>query len=332
MASPTRQFSLLRTAQEWNGIANESGTQARSLKSCQSLLSGSRVSDEQSILFRALYLQPTRHFDPNAFGLQPYFQQAMALTMSAEFQRYLAAVRAGHPHGANLIQWQDQTLFKTAFRQQQEILHGTMLGQIPVGETVINTALITFLQSIKELIPAATKHWSAGQAKLEANFGKIPGRRGTVRKYVAITDGRLVDWRNVMRGIAECKKNKRAQHSPQVEKQEAAEFVAWVKSQPDAVGNQRPWYEQYLLPELNLGMAKVHRRPLVCQDGKELYILFLEYGPAWVEYISKNRVGNVFPVPASSLARISTFGPWEINNADEMLLFAQAIVAILLHP
>ncbi|PLB49014.1 hypothetical protein P170DRAFT_475342 [Aspergillus steynii IBT 23096] len=136
------------------------------------------------------------------------------------------------------------------FRQQQEVLHRRQLRQ-KHGEHIVNTALITFLQSIKELIPEATKHWSAEQVSFKANFG---------------------------------------------------------------TGNRRPW------------------RVLVAQDGPELYVSFLEYGLAWEEYITKNRVGSIFPVPAVNLARVWTYGPWTVDDVQGMLGFAKIILAILLHP
>ncbi|KAK1149046.1 hypothetical protein N8T08_007723 [Aspergillus melleus] len=213
--------------------------------------------------------------------------------MQPEFHRYLVAVESGHRLDEDLANWERHTLFKTAFRQQQEIVHRRQPGQRH-GEPVVNTSLITFLQSIKELIPEATKHW--------------------VRQFVAITDGHLMDWVDEVRGVVECKRGLRNNHFPQVDKQEGAHFAAWSNERPDGPGNRRSW------------------RVLVSQDGPELYVSFLEYGPAWEEYITKNRVGNVFPVPAANLATIRTYGAWKIDIAQDMLDFARIIVAILLHP
>ncbi|PLB52175.1 hypothetical protein P170DRAFT_507033 [Aspergillus steynii IBT 23096] len=123
-----------------------------------------------------------------------------------------------------------------------------------------------------------------------------------------------MDWGSTMKGIIECKKSARANHTLQVEKQKAAETVDWVKSQPDPAGSARA------------------RRPVCYQDGEKLYVTFFRYGPAWTEYIAKNRVGNVFPIPADNLATMASFGPWTIDNADDMETFARIIIAILLHP
>lgn len=224
-------------AEHWNNLATQRGLHLRTLKSLQKLQSGSQASMEQYILFRVVCSRPKFNFHPERFGLGAFMQQTAQAIASPEIQKYLTMLRAKLPYGAALDTWANNTLFKLAYRNQSELAHKIMSGQ-KWGESVVNAALITFLQSIAELLPGVQKQWSADRTALTARFGKVRG--GNERQYVAITDGKLMDWGDVMRGLVECKRLGR-DYSPHVEMQEVAELVAWVKEQPDPAGNLRAW-------------------------------------------------------------------------------------------
>lgn len=162
-------------AEHWNNLATQRGLQLRTLKSSQKLQSGSQVSMEQYILFRVVCSRPKLTFHPERFGLGAFMQQTAQAIASPEIQKYLTMLRAKLPYGAALDTWANNTLFKLAYRNQRELAHKIMSGQ-KWGESVVNTALITFLQSIAELLPGVQKQWSADRTALTARFGKV--RRG----------------------------------------------------------------------------------------------------------------------------------------------------------
>lgn len=72
------------------------------------------------------------------------------------------------------------------------------------------------------------------------------------------------------------------------------------------------------------------RCPVVSQNGLELYISMSEYDHQWVDYVSKNRVGIVVPVPAANMATLRTYGPWRIDNARHMERFIRIMMGTIL--
>ena len=182
--------------------------------------------------------RPTRVFDAVRFGLTPHLQQAAPLVGSPEVQNYLQAIRARMPYGAVLDNWQQNTVFKGTFRNQQELIHRDA-QRISVGEPVVITALIILLQTISELLPGMSNVWSADRVFLSAKFGKIRG--GAQGRYIAITDGNFVDLAGVIKGIVEYKCSSRAQYWPEVGMQKVAELVAWTKDKPDLARRRRTW-------------------------------------------------------------------------------------------
>ncbi|KAL1856032.1 hypothetical protein Plec18170_003900 [Paecilomyces lecythidis] len=82
--------------------------------------------------------------------------------------------------------------------------------------------------------------WNANMIPLEAYFGSPRGQR---RAYTAVTDGQLQNLSSKeILAFLECKRGLRLKHSPQVEMQENAQAVAWVKEYPDTTPRPcTPW-------------------------------------------------------------------------------------------
>ncbi|KAJ9273466.1 hypothetical protein DTO212C5_540 [Paecilomyces variotii] len=223
---------LCQTAAEWREEVRERNLQGKSLAvSPNNLQSGSRVTEEQFLLFRTLF-PPTREcFDANLFGLSVEYQQAGVLLLgSADFQAYLQRISGG---ATSLSQWHQDTLFKVPLAQQQQAFlpGGSKLTRR--SESVVNASIISYLQALSMVATPISGEWSANRIPLEADFG-------SGRKFTAVTDGQLqeVTTKHIL-ALVECKRDERLRHSPQVEFQETAQMVAWIREFPDAA--PRPW-------------------------------------------------------------------------------------------
>ncbi|PLB52083.1 hypothetical protein P170DRAFT_471993 [Aspergillus steynii IBT 23096] len=89
MATPAPKDQLPVDAEEWNHEAEQAGTTLRSLRSCRELMSGSKVTKEQYLLFRVICKRPSRSFESGRFGLTALMQQADPVTSSPGLQKYL---------------------------------------------------------------------------------------------------------------------------------------------------------------------------------------------------------------------------------------------------
>lgn len=188
--------------------------------------SGSRVTQEQFLLFRAICkkIRDPNRFNAASLNLGAYLQQArQMLRNSPEFQNYLAAI------GTKPLQ--SIGMFHIPLLQQREVLilpqkNATPLNKI--DETSVNSSFISFLQAITAIDPAPDHEWRSLRIRLHANFGIV---RGKAKEYVSVTDGQFqhINSDNIM-AIAECKQGSRR---TAVDMQEVAEIVAWIKEYPN---------------------------------------------------------------------------------------------------
>lgn len=223
-------MSLPTTQEEWTDQAQAAGVHNRSLKSCSTLQSGSRVNDQQFLLCRTIVpdVQPINQLDTSRYGLQGHMQQASQILNNPEFNRYLMAIQSKN--------WVSLHDFRSVLRTQLEVLAGQQQTHPlkRINETTVNTSLILLLIAIGSMHPPLTREWRSSRITLTANFGTVNSNSNPHRQYMAVTDGQLQD---TVTGkiicLLECKREERERHSPQVEKQEVAQMVAWVKEYPD---------------------------------------------------------------------------------------------------
>ncbi|PYI07789.1 hypothetical protein BO78DRAFT_442710 [Aspergillus sclerotiicarbonarius CBS 121057] len=202
--------------------------------------------------------------------------QAAAVLMNVEFQNYLAAVQAG-----GNFPWGQYSKFEIPFIQQQQILAGVNRQEkLEVQkEPCVNGAAVAFFQAITSIIPNVACQWFQS------------GLQDTGTRQI--------------QALLECKRHHRNYHLPQVQMQEVAEMVAWIKEFGDTP--HRPW------------------RASFSANGKELYVQIFEYADNWVRYLKRGITAN------ADLATMHTFGPYTIGDADDMNSFSQIFVAITLH-
>ncbi|QKX55967.1 uncharacterized protein TRUGW13939_03066 [Talaromyces rugulosus] len=164
------------------------------------------------------------------------------------------------------------------------------------------------MKAVQNTIPDRKYRWRYSKAQLTAAFPKEmkhgPKRsKENVRAFTAVTDGQLQCARSYgIKLILECKKDKREKCGLQVDMQEAAQIVAWVKEYP----------------------STERQRVLISHNGPQIYVTFAKYDDAWVDYLEgKDVKGN-----DKSLLTMSRVGPFTIDNVDEMRAVVTILVAL----
>ncbi|CRG85013.1 hypothetical protein PISL3812_02167 [Talaromyces islandicus] len=225
--------------------------------------SGSKPSQGQFLLFRVIRTAcPRDEFNPRDFNLQSQFSQAQEILDESEsFQSFLDAIEENDESGLGF--------FAPIREQQLEILAkaptGTRSeGPIGVDESPVNATLINFLKAVQEITPDRDYKWRYSKAHLTAEFPpktQHGAKRANpdVPYFTAITDGQLQHADSYrIKIVLECKRYRRRKCALQVDMQEAAQVVAWVKQYPS---NER-------------------QRVVVSQNGEEIYINFAQYDDA----------------------------------------------------
>ncbi|KAE8141349.1 hypothetical protein BDV38DRAFT_279250 [Aspergillus pseudotamarii] len=292
-----------RDRQAWQNATARAGVTDKTLRGCQDLGPGSQITETQFLLFRTICppLVGPQLFNPDAMGLN--IQAARVILNSVtDFQNYINVV------GTN--QWHGLETFRTTLIQQWEVLQGDLHRQNPLiahDENSVNSSLLSFLQAIVSFDPNRRRMWRSKRLRLTGNFGTVAsGGKMVERKYVAITDGQLQEITNsAISSIAECKVSDRYSHSPAVDMQEVAQVVAWVNQYPDTSN------------------ATTYRRDLVSADGRDIFISFAEYDSNWAYYIQRSR-----GVANAGLMRMRRFGPWKIDEPQDMRQFAKIALAV----
>lgn len=230
--APPRLFTRVpRTVQEWTAAAVAANVITKSLKSCRTLVSASKITQKQFLLCRTISpdIEGDEIMKPAIFGLSQYTAQVQLLLQTPDFQAYIANV------GTDALQ--GLVTFQATLIQQYEVVKGDKDLKSKLhctDETAVNSSLLNFLQALRAMVPETNKQWRSSRIELRANFGNVAGESNP-RQYYAVTDGQLQEAETgEINAIIECKRKRRRYHSPNVEMQEVAQFVAWVKEYPDA--------------------------------------------------------------------------------------------------
>ncbi|KAE8401780.1 hypothetical protein BDV37DRAFT_285332 [Aspergillus pseudonomiae] len=295
--------ALPETEREWKEAARKYKVKNQNLCMNLKLHSASRVSYKQFLLFRTILpsIVPPQQLNNQTLGIAPLIGQAKQLLSDVAFQDYILDVSTRQIQGTWSAAWGgNDRLFRVPAIQQQQVIRDELRDER--CEASVNTSIVSFLQAIAELVPQSGRQWTADRIKLIADFST----RRRNRQFVAYTDGQLEDTAS-RRPLAliECKRSRRDDHSPDVDMQEVAQMVAWVKQHPGVPGNDK--------------------RVLVSQDGTDIYISVLQYDPGWFRYLQGGRGSIVH----AGFAYMHRYGPWNIWVAQQMEHFAQVILALL---
>ena len=202
------------------------------LKALSNLEPGSSCTDNQFLLYRVL-CQATRRrceFNAGEYGLTPYLPMSFSGIPEGDLHAYLEGIR----NHATQVQGE----FRSVFNQQLGVTKGEP-ANLPrrdrklyaVDETSVNSSLVSLLQAGASRTHTRGAQWRSTRVSLTARLGRF---RRPARTFSAVTDGQLQTYGNHhIRALIECKKGRRESHSPQVEKQEVSQFVAWVTEFPD---------------------------------------------------------------------------------------------------
>ncbi|KAK2755040.1 hypothetical protein FQN54_006568 [Arachnomyces sp. PD_36] len=302
MASPKYFVDVPDDKRTWKKAAEKASIDQKSLRWCQNLRSGSKITHEQFLLFRAIcpdarhsntFNEATHHLDMELLDARQYLAGSLA------FQNFLIAIE--QPATQTLEEF---NRFDTTLLQLREVMASSDPDpndhELAVtDETSVNSSLISFLQATAATIPGPEYQWRSARVRLTANFGTPTNSN----QYIAFTDGQLqhIVNKNIL-AIAECKRYERSSHQPAVEMQEVGQVVAWLKSYP----------------------SSNDRYTLISQNGSEIYVTFPHFQRNWARYIDR---GTGAP---SELMVMIKYGPFKINSRRSMQQFAEIALAVIL--
>ncbi|RAL08197.1 uncharacterized protein BO97DRAFT_446364 [Aspergillus homomorphus CBS 101889] len=276
------------------------------LRSWRDLKSGSGVTPEQYLLYRVIRPQivTPSFFNPAQFGItNALLTQAQGLlSQSPAYMLYISNF------GNN--DWTDPALgpFGPVVRLESEVSKGWRNDTSPQGtdEDTVNSTFIEFLNALTSIIPAVQSWWRTYKKELIFDRGKRGNK--VSHGYSTRTDGQLEDMQTEEIKIpVECKGFLRGPNNQRIAMQEVSELVAWIKQCPDGPNS-----------------AVVRYRPLVSRDGNQIFISFLEYGPAWVDYLRRSRKSN------AAFATLHSYGPYKTTLVGHTAKLAELIVAMSL--
>ncbi|KAE8153237.1 hypothetical protein BDV25DRAFT_137143 [Aspergillus avenaceus] len=167
-------------------------------------------------------------------------------------------------------------------------------------EILVVFALVSLLDCLTQLVPNARVEWDPSQVEFTAVFDSA--------SCTAIPDGLLWDLSDrIVKVLLEVKRLGQKEIYDAIVKQESVETVAWIKNAPQSPGI------------LN------GRRLIISADYNEIYLTFGEYPPEYVEYLTTG------VKHAGAFLTMNSFGPWLMDNGDDMEQFASIIVALIFH-
>ncbi|KAE8155000.1 hypothetical protein BDV25DRAFT_146823 [Aspergillus avenaceus] len=170
-------------------------------------------------------------------------------------------------------------------------------------EQIVNTALVDFLNALTMHFPQAND-WTLHRKSFKAAFQHA--------SFEARTDGYLEDdgSSDRVRALIEVKPMLREKKRNPICMQEAAQMVAWIKSDPDPRG------------VLNLPGRRLH----VSQDRHQIFITFAEYDSSYIQYLN-NTLPPDSPRP---FLKMHEFGPWNTMVKNDMENIGSILLAIAL--
>ncbi|KAI9373421.1 hypothetical protein BJX61DRAFT_541775 [Aspergillus egyptiacus] len=143
--------------------------------------------------------------------------------------------------------------------------------------------------------------------------------------YEARTDGHLFQTLNApSKVIVEVKPGVRG-NCPRVRLQETAQMVAWIHKEPHCEGQMKP-NSATSHHDGDNAVGQVYRRLLISQNRHEIYLIVAEYDGEYYDYITNSKREE----PCTSFIWMREFGPWNINNPDDVQNIASIILAVTL--
>ncbi|KAJ9295798.1 hypothetical protein DTO271G3_5821 [Paecilomyces variotii] len=311
-------FSIPGDLTELQALLKEAGLFNKSIHDLPSkwLLSGSKVTQMQFLAFHIVFPQiatATRLVDRDLaqYGLHMFWREAQdILGRFDDFQKYLGLLV--HQLSIEDIS-RDHPFFPSSLRilkDMQELCSPSYVSSKKGAneeaeietEATVNSALVVFLRELAWLVDDRNCEFVYDPLAEKASFSKDTS-------FTAITDGSL---RRLNTGetlaILEVKKRKRRHEPNAILMQEAAELVCWLKSSYRST----PFLDGHPL--------------IISQDAHEIFLSFAFLDQLYLEYLQMPSVAN----PAWKYAAIQTYGPFKIDSAEDMNMFATLVISITL--
>ncbi|PYI31145.1 hypothetical protein BP00DRAFT_425792 [Aspergillus indologenus CBS 114.80] len=169
-------------------------------------------------------------------------------------------------------------------------------------EEIVTAALSTFLVGLT-IHFAISSRWTVHRKAFKADFSHA--------SFEARIDGYLEDGSTAkVRTLIEVKPVLRRIKRALINMQEAAQMVAWIKSDPDLDGS----------------LNKTGRRLHVSQNRHEVFLIFAEYDQDYLDYLDNK------PTPGTGVHFLTMheYGPWDITSSSQMSELGTILLAIAL--
>ncbi|KAJ9302659.1 hypothetical protein DTO271G3_33 [Paecilomyces variotii] len=306
--APRSKTNVPRYWSEWAAVARKLGVYGETVHSREVFESGSKVTEEEYLLLRVLSFTSPTALAVKELKLERYHKQASDwLDTFTEFGEYLQSVKKSDKPGTRKL-----GVFEITFYQQYmvcQLLEGTSkskMGLEDINEEIVNTSLLSFLTAICLKNPDIEASWTPQRATFTATFRKA--KQEGKKSLNCQVDGFLVAAKTSQtKVILEAKARHRIHHEPQVSRQEAYEMIAALPTPPPK------------------GLPR-DRVLLISQDGKELYLSTALYEGGYKRYL----VGTKDNLKKSEFLNVHRYGPWMIDERDDMDEFAKIALALAL--
>ncbi|KAL2809606.1 hypothetical protein BJX63DRAFT_423673 [Aspergillus granulosus] len=156
---------------------------------------------------------------------------------------------------------------------------------------IVNTALVDFL-NVLSMHFSQVSNWTLHRKSFKAKY---------------LEDGAFSERVGALIEVTPMLREKKL--NP-IRMQEAAQMVAWIKSDPDPTG------------VLNLPGRRLH----VSQDRHQIFITFAEYDGSYIQYLNNTLPPNS-PRP---FLKMHEFGPWDTKNRSDMENIGSILLVIAL--
>ena len=186
-------------------------------------------------------------------------------------------------------------------------------------EQIVNSALIDYLNALTDHFDLG-QHWVLHRRPLHAI---VNGKQ----LYEARTDGYLTDESGqACRGLIEVKAARRDKHMFEIFRQESAQMVAWIISEPDRDPRLPGRCVQELFT-LTFKYSELTESKTLSGTTrpKEIFMNFAKYDDGFVEYVNGKGVGINDP---NSFNTIFEIGPYNTKERGEMERLGPILLAL----
>jgi hypothetical protein len=231
MAPRKRPDGVPKNWKEWSKAAKKLEVYGKSVHTRERFESGSRVTMNEYLLFRALWVPriPKSRVVSDLELVEQFKEARERLNSFAPFQQYLQSIENSTKPGIS-----DLGIFEIPYAQQEQAceLLNRPKHKLPwaINEEIVNSSLVSFLTAICLKNPKVDASWTSHRTSFGAAF-----RQAKLAEKESLSceiDGFLLSSASQTQLFLEAKARDRKSHQPQVCMQEAYELIAAVLTEP----------------------------------------------------------------------------------------------------